>query len=54
VTNNQFRPSPAHDGGGSGNTNVECAGLFAGKPAPTGFRGVSEIRAYSVIFSKFR
>ena len=26
----------ASDGGGSGNVNVECAGLFAGKPAPTG------------------
>ncbi|AVX89690.1 hypothetical protein PkP19E3_15765 [Pseudomonas koreensis] len=26
----------ASDGGGSGNINCGCAGLIAGKPAPTG------------------
>jgi hypothetical protein len=44
----------ASDGGGSANINLECADLIAGKPAPTGFRGVSDICVYSVIFSKFR
>ncbi|KAE9646974.1 hypothetical protein EJA71_08320 [Pseudomonas sp. PB106] len=44
----------ASDGGGSANINIECADLIAGKPAPTGFRGASEICAYSVIFSKLR
>jgi hypothetical protein len=44
----------ASDGGESANINLECADLIAGKPAPTGFRGVSDICVYSVIFSKFR
>ncbi|POA47677.1 hypothetical protein C1893_14605 [Pseudomonas sp. MPR-ANC1] len=39
----------ARDGGVSGNDNVGCAGLIAGKPAPTGFYGVTEaVQAWAV------
>jgi len=33
----------ARDGGVSGDIDGECTGLIAGKPAPTGFCGVSRI-----------
>jgi hypothetical protein len=36
VTNNQCGSWLASDGGGSGDIDVGCAGLIAGKPAPTG------------------
>ena len=35
----------AGDGSGSGDGDVGCVGLFAGKPAPTGLLGASGICA---------
>ncbi|OMQ40653.1 hypothetical protein BKX96_02280 [Pseudomonas putida] len=33
----------AGEGGGSGEGDVGCAGLFAGKPAPTGLLGAAGV-----------
>ncbi|MGF7113306.1 hypothetical protein QF017_002810 [Pseudomonas laurylsulfatiphila] len=40
------RCGPAREGGVSGDGDVGCAGLFAGKPAPTGISGKHKICAW--------